>query len=116
MTDHDLSPLGFPPPPSDREPQSLDPQYQVTSGYAIAALCCGIGSLLCGLSAILAIILGFVARRNIRGSGGYEKGNGLALAGIILGTVYLVVVVAAVVIISITAKSNPNSLGVQLAH
>ncbi len=42
------------------------------------------------IPAVLAIVLGFIARREIRESGGTQSGDGLALAGIILGAVLLV--------------------------
>ena len=54
---------------------------------ALPATCCyGIGI----FPAILAIILGFIARREIRESEGTQTGEGLALAGIILGAVVIV--------------------------
>jgi hypothetical protein len=61
---------------------------------AIGALVCGILSGLCGLLGCLglaigpiAIVLGVVARRRIRESQGMTKGDGLALAGLVLGIV-----------------------------
>jgi hypothetical protein len=61
---------------------------------AIGALVCGIIGTLCGLIGCfglvigpVAIVLGIVARRRIRESGGLTKGDGLALAGFILGIV-----------------------------
>jgi hypothetical protein len=62
-----------------------------TNGFAIASLCCSIGGILfVGLSSILGVIFGFVARSQIRRSqtqygNGAEKGGGLAVAGIIVG-------------------------------
>jgi hypothetical protein len=55
-----------------------------TSGMAIASFICG----LLGVS-VVAIVLGFVARSQIRQSNGREGGAGLALAGIILGFVWV---------------------------
>lgn len=61
-----------------------------TNGLAIASLVCSVGSLfLCGLSAIVGVVLGHVARRQIRRSAGAEVGDGFALAGIIVGYVIL---------------------------
>jgi hypothetical protein len=62
---------------------------QKTNGLAIASLVCGIvaamfASLLIGG---LAVVFGAVARRKISRSNGGLKGNGMALAGIILGAV-----------------------------
>jgi hypothetical protein len=66
-----------------------------TNGMATAALICGIaGFLLCGLASPLAIIFGHIARGQIRRTG--EQGDGMALAGLILGyvvTVFMVLIV-----------------------
>lgn len=55
-----------------------------TNGMAVGAFVCG----LLGISAV-AIVLGFVARNQINRSGGREGGAGLALAGIILGFIWV---------------------------
>jgi len=63
-----------------------------TLGLAIAALVCGIAGLL--LFAIvlgpLALIFGLQARRKIKESNGALKGDGMALAGVILGPIDVV--------------------------
>jgi hypothetical protein len=57
---------------------------QRTSGLAIGALACGIGQAFVGPpAAIAAIVLGHNARRRIRQTG--EQGDGLAVAGLVLG-------------------------------
>ena len=57
---------------------------QATNGMAIASLVCGVGQLVAFFPAgIAAIILGHLARRRIRETG--ERGDGMALAGLILG-------------------------------
>lgn len=57
------------------------------NGMAVASMVCGILALvLCGvLTGIPAIIMGIVARRQIRTSGGAQQGDGMALAGLIMG-------------------------------
>ena len=50
---------------------------------SIVGLCCGLGS-------IAGIVCGVLARNQIKASNGLEKGDGLALAGIIVGAVTLV--------------------------
>jgi len=50
---------------------------------AVASLACGLGQFLIGPLAIVAIVLGLTARRQIRRTG--QRGAGLALAGLILG-------------------------------
>jgi hypothetical protein len=67
-----------------------------TSGAAIASLVCGIaGMFLFFPATIPAIICGHVARARIRRTG--EGGAGLALAGLILGYLGLVIVVAVII-------------------
>jgi hypothetical protein len=52
---------------------------------------CGIvGLLLCPPAAIVAIVLGFVARNRITRSNGQLTGGGMATAGIVLGFVWAV--------------------------
>lgn len=60
-----------------------------TNGLAIAALVCGVIGLLCGVTSILAVIFGHISRGQIRKSNGAETGDGLALAGLILGYIFL---------------------------
>lgn len=60
------------------------------SGSAITACVLGIlGFLSCGITALPAIICGHVARSRIRLAGGAMSGDGLALAGLIMGYVSL---------------------------
>jgi len=55
-----------------------------TNGYAIASLACGLGQFVFGpLATIPAIVFGHMARYQIKRTG--EQGDGLALAGLILG-------------------------------
>lgn len=63
-----------------------------TNGKATASLICAIASIFCfgPFLAIPAIILGFVARSEIKRTGGQQPGSGLALAGIIIGVIVTV--------------------------
>jgi hypothetical protein len=55
-----------------------------TNGLAMASLACGIGQFAIGpLATIPAIVLGHIARHQIKRTG--EQGAGLALAGLVLG-------------------------------
>jgi hypothetical protein len=55
-----------------------------TNGLAMASFACGIGQFVVGpLATIPAIVLGHMARNQIRRTG--EQGAGLALAGLVLG-------------------------------
>jgi hypothetical protein len=88
---------------------SYGPPTPRTNGLAIASLVCSIVSLGCGgiVLSIPAVVMGHLARRSIRDSGGTEQGDGMALAGLIIGYIvsaltvlliifYVVIVVAAV--------------------
>ncbi len=73
-----------PPPPPPRPPAAASPP---TSGLAVASLVLGIGGLtiLPLLGSIAAIILGYMARSEIRRNPHRLSGDGMALAGIVLG-------------------------------
>ncbi len=76
---------------------SRPPMAPSTNGYAIASLVLSIVTLF-GIGSLLGIIFGVKARREIRYSGAYQSGDGLALAGIIIGIVTLVMSVVVIVI------------------
>ena len=67
------------------QPVYGQPMYasRPTNGMAIAALVCSLAGILTFISAPVGAVLGHVARRQIRESG--EQGDGMALAGIIVG-------------------------------
>jgi hypothetical protein len=78
-----------PPPMSPAPPR---PAYAVpasvpTSGLALASLLLGIGGLtiLPLLGSILALVFGYMARNDIRQRPDEVSGNGLAVAGIVMG-------------------------------
>jgi Domain of unknown function (DUF4190) len=117
-----------PPPPPRQSPPSAPPPgptpppapasygqpasgygYQSTpktNGLAIASLVLGIAQIfICIVGGILALVFGYISRRQIDESGGTQGGRGLAIAGIILGwvgiglgIVYIVVIIIAVVV------------------
>ena len=63
-----------------------------TSGLAIASLVLGIcGIISCDLSAIVGLILGIMAMSQIRKSNGTLGGRGIALAGTIISSVFLLI-------------------------
>jgi hypothetical protein len=119
-----------PPPPTYAPPTYPAPGY-ATSGYAgpppaaapsngfsIASLVLGIVWVF-GVGSILAVIFGFVARKQIRDSGGRQGGGGLAIAGIILGFVGIAGLILWIILIAAITNSinncfnqvhnNPNS-------
>ena len=82
-------------------PQAVPPVWQIaptgpppTNSMAIISMICGIIGMsapcLCGIpviASIVAIIMGHIARGEIRNAGGTQGGGGMALAGLILGYV-----------------------------
>ncbi|HEY5384520.1 MAG TPA: DUF4190 domain-containing protein, partial [Acidimicrobiales bacterium] len=85
-------PSGYPPSMAGPQPMTTRPMVQTTNGSAIASLVLSILGLF-GIGSLLGIIFGYRARREIRAAGGYQSGDGLALAGIIIGYVTLVIFV-----------------------
>lgn len=84
-----------PPNQGFASPQFGQPGYpnpmagQRTNGLAIAALVCGLLPFFC-VTSIIAIILGHIGLSQVKNSNGAESGEGLALAGLILGYVFVV--------------------------
>jgi hypothetical protein len=79
------------------EPQQLQPLTRArrkTDEIALASLLCGVASfiLLPLIPAVAAIILGYMSRDRIRRSRGSLEGEGLAVAGIVMGIVNIVLV------------------------
>lgn len=73
-----------------------------TSGLAIGAMICGIAEIFTfGLAAIPAVILGHLARSQIKQTG--ERGDGMALAGLVLG--YLGIAGWLFLILTLTSRS-----------
>jgi len=90
-------------PPSGYQPPS-------TNGLAIASLVLGVvGWIPCGAGSIVAIVLGFVARSQIRASQGRQGGDGLALAGIVLGFLAVALWIALLVIGALSSANNGTS-------
>ncbi len=79
----------------------------------------GLGLLPCGIFGIPAWICGFVARRRIRKSGGALRGGALALAGEILGVVWIVltlVAIAAPFVIQLKSEMDPEPTRQRIEH
>lgn len=93
---------------------------QKTNGLAIASLVLGIVGLpfcLWFIGGIPALILGYMAKSQIRASGDTEQGRGMALAGIILGwisvvcTVLFIVLWLLLVVFATTTTVKFSSIG-----
>jgi Domain of unknown function (DUF4190)/zinc-ribbon domain len=88
------------------------PVGQTANGLAIASLVLGIVWVF-GLGSILAVIFGFVGRKQIRQSGGRQSGGGMATAGIVLGFVGVVGLILWIVLIITFATSINDCLDQQ---
>ena len=108
-------PPGYPPPPPGYGPPPPGyggwgpPPQRRTNGLAIASMICGIVGCFYGIPAILAIVFGFIARSQIRKNP--QEGSGMALAGIILGFVWIVVIVGGIAVVVATGGFGDSCTG-----
>lgn len=100
-----------PQPPPGYGPMPYPVPVRPTNQLAIAALVCGCAQVFFWiLTGIPAVILGHIARRQIRETG--ENGDGMALAGLILGYVGIglgVITAVFVIIVVIAAVHDQNA-------
>ena len=110
----------LPPPPPPHDPSGGSPwpaqpppyQYQYgpppqrTNGLAIASMVLGI-LWIYWIGSVLALVFGYVARSQIRQRG--EAGNGMAIAGIVLGWVGIGFLVVTLIIVLVLANEDPDS-------
>jgi hypothetical protein len=93
-------------------PGGRPPGPPKTNSMAVASLVCGCGQVMFWpLITIPAIVLGHVARRQIRQTG--EQGSGMALAGLIMGYIgagVLALGVIAIVLIVIVATAHGSAV------
>lgn len=76
------------------------------SGLAIVSLLMAV-LWFAGIGAVLALVFGYRARKEIRDSAGRKTGSGLATAGIVLGWIGIAILVAGVILIAFhPAKSH----------
>ena len=102
---------GEPPSYGGGQPSYGGAPQAKTSGLAIASLVTGILGLLSfcfcfGLLSIAAIVLGFLARRDIASSGGAKTGGGMAMAGLVMGAIGVVLTLALWIIALATGDWN----------
>lgn len=83
-----------PPPPGQ-----LAADFSQVNGLAIASVLLAV-LWFAGIGAVLALVFGYRARREIENSAGSQTGSGLATAGIILGWIGITILVAGVILIS----------------
>lgn len=122
-------PPQWPSPPPGWQPYGqVPPQRTGTNGFAIASLVLGIGSTVLGISSqvlglpavvlglvgvywigsILALVFGYIAKRQIRETG--ESGSGLATAGIVLGWVGVGWLLVFIIVAAIVGSNEPSPL------
>jgi hypothetical protein len=93
---------GYGYPPSGTVPPPYYYQYQPypvrkTNGMAVASLVCGICGFIYLVPAILGIVFGSVALRQTRRDG--SEGRGMAIAGIVTGSAWLLLGVLVVILV-----------------
>jgi hypothetical protein len=93
----------YPPPPPGVYYGYAPMQVRRTNALAIAALVCGICGFLYVVPAILGIVFGCIALRQIRREG--SDGRGMAIAGIVTGIAWLVFVVVIAVVVIVAAHN-----------
>lgn len=102
--------MAYSPPPGQQQyygPQRPYPPYMAApraNGLAVAALVCGIATFVVGLTFVPAIICGHLARRQIGRTG--ERGDAMALGGLILGYVGGAIVIVALLLFSLAAGTS----------
>lgn len=81
---------------------------QSTNGMAIASMVLGIVWLY-GVGSILALIFGYISRKQIAASGGRQKGSGMAMAGIVLGWIGCATLTLIIILAIASAGANSGS-------
>ncbi len=96
------------PPPGAGTGWSGTPSTPVpgSNGLAIAALCCGIFGFV-PLAAVVAIVLGIVALNQLRDR--IQRGKGMAIAGLVLGVLWVLGWVAFIVAVATDAPARDAS-------
>jgi hypothetical protein len=69
------------------------------NGMAVASLVLGIAGIFLGILSVVAVALGYAARRQIDASAGTQGGRGMAVAGIVLGWIGVVLWIIWVVLL-----------------
>lgn len=86
-----------PPPPGSPAPPGPSPVVDIKlNGFAVASMVLGILGLF-GITALLAVVFGHLALAQIKSAKGWQRGTGMALAGVILGWAFIAFLVLALV-------------------
>ena len=91
-----------------QQPYTTIPSQPKDSTMALLSMIFGISAyvILWLIGAIVAVILGHLAKKEIKNSAGMLKGNGMATAGLILGYVQIGLFVLSVCVITILALTS----------
>ena len=90
-----------PPPPGSAAPPGPTHAVELRSnGFAVAPMVLGILGLF-AITALLAVIFGHIALSKIKASKGWERGTGMALAGVILGWSWIGILILAQVLLAV---------------
>lgn len=86
-----------PPPPGAAPPPGPAPSVRVRlNGFAVASMVLGILGIF-GVTAVLSVVFGHLALSQIKAHKGWQRGTGMALAGVILGWSFIAIIVLALV-------------------
>jgi predicted RNA-binding Zn-ribbon protein involved in translation (DUF1610 family) len=102
------------PPPAGLHgvPSQIVIRQNTTSGMAIASLVMGL-LWMYWIGSILAICLGYAARREIRNNAGRIEGQGMATAGIVLGWIGIGMLALMIVVFLYLRKTDTSRPGVR---
>ncbi len=110
-----FAPPAPPPYPSPQQPGAPGYYYgppaaqkQTTNGFAIASMVLGIVWIY-WIGSILALVFGYIAKKQIEQANGREGGGGMATAGIVLGWVGVGFFALLMVILMISAATGPRN-------
>lgn len=101
-------------PPQAPPPAPVQPQPQGTPGIAVAAFVCGLIGLFSSwlvfgvILSVLGIIFGVIGKRQADERGG--QGSGLALAGLIMGVIGVVILIALIIIGATIVNETEDAL------
>lgn len=96
-----------PPPPAPvSQPPAAPPPRASTNGMAVASLVLGI-LWLWWLGSVLALVFGYIARRQIDSAEHAAGGRGLAVAGIVLGWVGVATLVLVILVLAVAVVASP---------
>ena len=96
-----------PPYPQQPYPPPYQPYYasRPWNGLAIASMVLGI-VWVWWIGSILALIFGFIALRQVKRSNGWQRGKGMAIAGVILGAVGIAALIAFIVFLVVADEDT----------